>query len=75
MRPQTLRHITAFSFLTSLATIVVGVAIGVLTVWGIVPHDNGTAWRLLASDAIVFAGSVLTNLAVACYLKPGGPSY
>ena len=75
MRPQTLRHITAFSLLISLATILAGVAIGVLAVWGIVPHENGTAWRLLASDAIVFAGAVLTNLAVACYLKPGGPNY
>ena len=75
MRPQTLRHITSFSFLTSLATIILGVTIGILIVWNIVPREGGVAWRLLASDAIIFVGSVLTNLAVACYLKPGGPSY
>ena len=64
-------RVNGYSFLTALSTIVVGVIVGILGVWGVVPA-GGTLWRLLGSDAIVFAGAVLTNLAIACYRRPGG---
>lgn len=60
------------SFILALATIAVGVLIGILGVWGLISRDEGLLWKILASDGIVFGGSVLTNLAIACYRKPGG---
>ncbi len=71
MDDRVIRRINGYSFVTALATIGAGVAVGVLGVWGVVPA-GGVLWRLLASDGIVFAGAVLTNLAIACYHKPGG---
>jgi hypothetical protein len=68
MDNQTLRTINLLSFLTALATI----AVGILGVWGVVSADTGLLWKVLGTDGIVFAGAVLTNLAIACYRKPGG---
>ena len=72
MSDLTIQRINVVSFLTALATIVLGVAAGIGGVWGVLPRDGGLLWRVLGSDAIVFAGAVLTNLAIACYRKPGG---
>ena len=72
MTEKTIRRINALSFITALATIIVGVIVGILGVWDVVSRDDGLLWKLLASDGIVFAGAVLTNLAIACYRKPGG---
>ncbi len=72
MTDTTLQHINLLSFLTALVTIVLGVLVGILGVWGVLSYETGLLWKALASDAIVFAGAVLTNLAIACYRKPGG---
>ena len=72
MSDSTIRKINLTSFITSLIAIVLGVLIGVLGIWGVIPREDGTLWKVLASDGIVFAGAVLTNLAIACYHKPGG---
>ena len=72
MNDQTIQRINGFSFVTALATIVVGVVLGILGVWGVIPRDDGLLWKALASDGIVFAGAVLTNLAITCYRKPAG---
>ena len=72
MEERTLRRINLFSFLTALAAIGLGVCLGILGVWSAIPADGGLLWKLLATDGIVFAGAVLTNLAIACYQKPGG---
>ena len=72
MDERTIRRINLFSFITALVTIPLGVVVGVLGVWDVIPRDGGLLWKALATDAIVFAGAVLTNLAIACYRKPGG---
>jgi hypothetical protein len=72
MTDRSIQRINLSSFLTALIAIVLGVAIGVLGVWGMISRDNGMLWKMLASDGIVFSGAVLTNLAIACYRKPGG---
>ena len=72
MTDATLQRINLLSFLTALVTIVLGVVIGILGVWGVLSYETGLLWRALASDVIVFIGAVLTNLAIACYRKPGG---
>jgi hypothetical protein len=72
MSEHTIQRINLFSFLTAVAAILAGVAIGILGVWSTSSREHGLLWKLLASDAIVFAGAVLTNLAIACYRKPGG---
>jgi len=72
MTDRTLARINLATFLTALATIAVGVALSILGVWGTIPLENGLLYKLLATDAILFAGAVLTNLAIACYRKPGG---
>lgn len=72
MKDATIRRINLASFITSLIAIVLGVLVGILGVWGVIPHKDATLWRILATDGIVFAGAVLTNLAIACYRKPGG---
>ncbi|MDQ3440194.1 MAG: hypothetical protein M3478_07565 [Planctomycetota bacterium] len=72
MTERTIQRINSFSFITALTTIVVGVLIGILGVWGVIPREDGLLWKVLGSDGIVFAGAVLTNLAIACYRKPGG---
>ena len=72
MNDRTIQNINSFSFITALVSIVVGVVLGILGVWDIVPRDGGLLWKALGSDGIVFAGAVLTNLAIACYRKPSG---
>lgn len=72
MSEQTIRRINVASFVTSLTAIILGVIIGILGVWGIVTSEHAFVWKLLLSDGLVFAGAVLTNLAIACYKKPGG---
>ena len=72
MSDQSIRRINVVSFLTALVTILLGVVIGILGVWEIIPRENGLLWKALASDGIVFSGAVLTNLAIACYRHPGG---
>lgn len=71
MSDRTIQRINLASFITSLSTIVLGVAIGLLGVWGVITTDNWLLWKLLISDGIVFVGGVLTNLAIACYKTPG----
>jgi hypothetical protein len=70
MDEHAIRRINFYSFVTGLSAIVAGVAVGILGVWSVVP-PGGLLWRLLGSDAIVFAGAVLTNLSIACYRNPG----
>ena len=72
MSERTIQRINLFSFITALATIVLGVVVGILGVWGAIPREDGLLWKILGTDGIVFAGAVLTNLAIACYRKPGG---
>ena len=72
MPSSTLQRINLLSFLTALTTILLGVGLGILGVWSFIPPEGGLLWKLLATDGIVFAGAVLTNLAIACYEKPGG---
>lgn len=60
------------SFVTVLTSIVLGVCVGILGVWGVIPREDGVLWKVLASDAIVFAGAVFANLAIACYKQRDG---
>ncbi len=71
MTERTIQRINKASFITSLTTIILGVVIGLLGVWGVITRENAVLWKLLLSDGIVFAGGVLTNLAIACYKSPG----
>jgi hypothetical protein len=72
MNERTIARINLASFVTALVTILAGVVIGILGVWGTIPRENGLLWKALATDGIVFCGAVLTNLAIACYRNPGG---
>jgi ABC-type spermidine/putrescine transport system permease subunit II len=72
MNNRTVQRINLVSFIIALVTIVLGVVIGILGVWAVIPREGEFLWKILASDAIVFAGAVLSNLAIACYRKPGG---
>jgi hypothetical protein len=72
MSNHAIHRINLASFLTALTTIVLGVLTATLGVWGVVPQEDWFLWKLLATDGIVFSGAVLTNLAIACYRKPGG---
>lgn len=71
MSDRFLQRINLISFVVALATIVLGVFFSVIGVWDAVPRLNTVIWKILATDGIVFAGAVLTNLAIACYRKPG----
>ncbi len=72
MYDRAIQRINFSTFVTALTTIVTGVVIGTLGVWGVIGSHGGLLWRLLATDVIVFVGAVLTNLAIACFRKPGG---
>lgn len=72
MSDQTIQRINVISFISALATIIIGAAVATLGVWGAIPRENDLLWRLLGTDGIFFASAVLTNLAIACYRKPGG---
>jgi len=72
MSETTIQRINLVSFITGLLAIVLGVVIGILGVWEAIPTSSGLLWRILSTDAIVFGGAVLKNLAIACYRKPGG---
>ena len=72
MRNETIQRINVVTFIAALGTIIIGVSLATLGVWGAIPNENHILWRLLGTDGIVFAGAVLTNLAIACYRKPGG---
>jgi hypothetical protein len=72
MRDDTIQRINVISFIAALSTIAAGVVIASLGVWGVISRENDLLWRILGTDGILFAGAVLTNLAIACYRKPGG---
>jgi hypothetical protein len=72
MKETTIRRINVSSFVTVLTSIVLGVGVGILGVWGVIPREDGVLWKALASDAIVFVGAVLSNLAIACYKDRDG---
>ena len=69
---RTIQRINVVSFLAALVTIIAGVLVGILGIWGVLSRADGLLWKVLGSDATIFAGAVLTNLAIACYRKPGG---
>jgi hypothetical protein len=71
MSERTIQRINLASFMVSLVTIVLGVIIAIAGVWGFIPRQDGLLWKILATDGIIFAGGVLTNLAIACYKSPG----
>ena len=71
MTERTIQRINLTSFLTSLAAIVCGAVIGILGIWGVIPYESGALWKALGTDGVVFVAAVLTNLAIACYRRPG----
>ena len=58
MYDRAIQRINFTGFVTALATIVMGVLIGALGVWGVIGYHDGLLWKLLATDAIVFVGAV-----------------
>ncbi|MEO0588198.1 MAG: hypothetical protein AAF078_11210 [Planctomycetota bacterium] len=65
-----IQQINLGSFMVSLAAIAGGVLLGLVTVWG--GLWGVVTQQLFLSVGIVFTGAVLTNMAIACYRKPGG---
>ena len=72
MDERTIQRVSLWSFVIAVITIVLGVCIGILGVWQMIPREGGLLWKVLGTDGILFAGAVFTNLAIACYRKPGG---
>jgi len=67
MRNEQLGRINAASFVVCLASIVGGVAIGLLGIWRLIPSADGTLWRALGTCGAIFAGSVCASLAIRCF--------
>ena len=72
MTETTIQRINLASFITSLVTIVLGAVIGILGIWEVIPTEGGVLWRVLGTVGVIFIAAVLTNLAIACYKRPGG---
>lgn len=67
MKNTQLAAINSTSFLICLASILSGVAVGLLGIWGMIPAADGTLWRALGTCGVVFAGAVCASLAIRCF--------
>ena len=67
MKAEQLATINAASFVICLGSIVAGVAVGLLGIWGVIPDADGTLWRALGTCGVVFAGAVCASLAIRCF--------
>ena len=72
MTDATIQRINTLSLVTSLIAIVLAAAVSILGIWNFIPTENGLLWKALGTCVAVFAAAVLSNLAIACYKKPGG---
>lgn len=67
MKNEQLAAINGSSFVVCLVSIVCGVAVGLLGIWGLIPTSDGSLWRALGTCGVVFAGAVCTSLAIRCF--------
>ncbi len=67
MSHQKLGTINAASFVISLFSILVGIAIAALGIWDVIPTANGLLWRALGTCGVLFIGSVFSSLAIRCF--------
>ena len=67
MTHQRIGVINSISFWTCLFSILFGVIVGGLGIWGVLPLANGVLWRALGSCGVLFVGSVFSSLAIRCF--------
>ena len=67
MSGPTINTMHVCSFYVSFLAILAGAVIGIMGIWGAIPYEGGFFWKLLATDGVVFAAAVLTNLAISCF--------
>jgi hypothetical protein len=60
-------RINVLAFVTCVASIAAGVAVGLLGVWDILASDGTLLWRCLASSGILFVGGTAGLAAVHCF--------
>jgi|SRR6185437_9474707 len=67
MTRQRIGIINSMSFAICLLSIVAGVAIGALGIWGLIPASTGLLWRALGTCGVLFVGAVFSSLAIRCF--------
>ena len=67
MTASTIHRINITCFQTCLVAILVGGAIAMLGIWGIIPTTDGLLWKLLGTCGVIFAGAVLASTAIVCF--------
>jgi hypothetical protein len=67
MTTEHVRTINSLSFTTCVASILLGIAIASLGIWGLIPTAGGLLWRALGTCGLLFAGSICSSLAIRCF--------
>ncbi len=67
MKNEQLATINGTSFVVCLGSIVCGVIVGLLGIWGVISTSDGSLWRALGTCGVVFAGAVCASLAIRCF--------
>ncbi len=67
MTKQRVELINSISFVACLLSILMGVAVGALGIWDVLPASSGLLWRALGTCAVCFVGSVFASLAIRCF--------
>ena len=66
MTSSQIQRINAAAFVLVLVSIVCGICIALLGVWGVIAAD-GVLWKALSTCGIIFAGSILSSQAIRCF--------
>jgi hypothetical protein len=67
MNLESVRRINRISFVICLTSVLCGVVIGLLGVWGVIGTADGLLWRAVGSCGILFIGSICTSAAIGCF--------
>jgi uncharacterized membrane-anchored protein len=61
------KRINSAAFLFCLSSLIGGIAIGLLGVWGMVATTDYLLWKALGSCGIIFVGAICASLAIRCF--------
>ena len=67
MNQQNVNRINAASFVLCLLSLICGMAVGVLGIWGVISASGGALWRALGTCGVLFLGAICASLAIRCF--------
>jgi hypothetical protein len=67
MTNQRIGIINNASFIICLASILCGMIVGALGMWGAIPTADAILWRALGTCGVLFFGSIFASMAIRCF--------